>query len=179
LVEGLNPTDTAEAKARIDILELLRTNKRPFDRENFAPGHVTSSGIVLSPDGSKALLIHHRRLARWLQPGGHVEAADIDVKDAARREITEETGVSLQNQTPELIGVDVHRIPAARNEPDHLHHDLCFSFRAEREAVEPNEETLDARWWSLDEIGRECEDLAVRRYATSAFKNAGSTLPSG
>ena len=36
-------------------------------------GHVTGSAWVASPDGSQALLVRHRKLAAWLQPGGHAD----------------------------------------------------------------------------------------------------------
>ena len=72
--------------------ELLGYPGDPFSRRRFDPGHFTASAFVLSPDGGSIVMIRHRRLDRWLQPGGHVEAHDRDVKEAARREAIEEAG---------------------------------------------------------------------------------------
>src|SRR3954471_20384901 len=65
----------------------------PFAREN-PEGHVTGSAIVARPDASAFLLVHHRKLGRWLQPGGHTEPSDASVFDSALRELREETGVA-------------------------------------------------------------------------------------
>src|SRR5207248_3022376 len=102
----------------------------PFSRRQFAPGHITCTGLVLSPDGREALFVHHDRLGRWLLPGGHVEPEDESVAAAARREVAEETGVELKAGEARLIGIDVHGIPPAKGEPYHQHHDLLFWFRA-------------------------------------------------
>ena len=54
------------------IRMLLECSPRPFSREQFTPGHITCSGLVLAPDSRRILIVHHRRLGRWLLPGGHV-----------------------------------------------------------------------------------------------------------
>src|SRR3954451_2776401 len=77
------------------ILLLLEYSPRPFSREQFTPGHITCSGMVIAPDRDRILLVHHRRLARWLLPGGHVEPEDETIAGTARREVTEETGAQL------------------------------------------------------------------------------------
>src|SRR5436305_15267957 len=74
------------------ILMLLDCSPAPFSRDQFAPGHITTSGLVLSPDGDRILILHHRRLDRWLLPGGHVETTDPTIEAAAAREVLEETG---------------------------------------------------------------------------------------
>src|SRR5579871_734420 len=58
------------------------------------PGHITASGLLLTPDHREVLLIHHRGLDKWLQPGGHVDEDDAAVWQTARREIGEETGIT-------------------------------------------------------------------------------------
>ncbi|MEN8041330.1 MAG: hypothetical protein ABFR95_07475, partial [Actinomycetota bacterium] len=55
-------------------------NERPmWPRSEFEPGHFTASGFVTSPDGEALLLIHHGKLDRWLQPGGHIDPEDASV----------------------------------------------------------------------------------------------------
>src|SRR5262245_33176525 len=110
-----DPRDGAVEKSRELILMLLEYSAAPFSRDQFAPGHITCTGLVAGPCGGRLLLIHHDRLDRWLLPGGHVEAEDASVQDAARREVIEETGVDLDSARPVLIGMDVHGIPPKRN----------------------------------------------------------------
>lgn len=102
---------------------LLRWLPRPFDRDA-DPAHVTASAIVLDA-GGRVLLHRHRRLGRWLQPGGHLEPAE-DPHAAALRETAEETGVVAGHPPggPRLLNVDVHEGPLG-----HLHLDLRFLVR--------------------------------------------------
>ncbi len=105
------------------------------------PGHVTTSALVLDREGRRTLLIHHRALGRWLQPGGHYEPPD-ELAASALREAVEETGVSGLAVDPWHggsglpIDIDSHRIPARpeRGEPEHWHHDIRFVVRAEGSA---------------------------------------------
>src|SRR5689334_2923745 len=143
--------DPRAAASRTQILELLQQGNAAVARSNFSPGHVTASGIVLSPDGRQVLLVNHRRLRRWLQPGGHIEPGDTSTIEAAAREIVEETALEpLGRGRTRIVGVDVHEIPAARGEPAHLHHDVVWVFSAtgapggEEEACWFDVEHLDA-----------------------------------
>ena len=131
-LEGFDPLgDQRAADSRTATLTLLDAHSRPGERTLFEPGHVTASGLVLALDGSAVLLVYHERLGRWLQPGGHLEATDQGIVEAARREVLEETGVAVDDRlAPLLVGVDVHEIPPARGEPRHRHHDLMFRFVA-------------------------------------------------
>jgi len=141
------PSDGALSKSRELTLYLLACTPDPFSRHQFTPGHITATGLVLAPDGERLLLIHHRRLDRWLLPGGHVDRADAEIWDTARREVIEETGVQLAaDAQPRLAGLDVHGIPGKRGEPYHLHHDLIFHFRAVAEELEVSEESRAVLW---------------------------------
>jgi 8-oxo-dGTP pyrophosphatase MutT (NUDIX family) len=143
-----DPSDGEAAKSRDLILLLLQSTAAPFSRHQFAPGHITCTGLVLAPDGERALLVHHRRLDRWLLPGGHVEPYDPEIWDAARREVIEETGAILAPDPAmeTLVGMDVHGIPPKRREPYHLHHDLLFYFQAVSEEFRLSEESRAIAW---------------------------------
>lgn len=151
-------TDRADGqalKSRELILLLLECSFAPFSRSQFMPGHITCTGLVVAPDGEKLLLVHHRRLDRWLLPGGHVEPDDPEIWDAARRETVEETGAELlPDVAPELAGMDVHGIPSKRGEPYHLHHDLIFAFRAAREEIRVSPESRAVAWCTPAEFDR-------------------------
>jgi 8-oxo-dGTP pyrophosphatase MutT (NUDIX family) len=135
----------------------------PINRNRFDPGHFTASGFVVSPDGSSLLLIHHRRLDRWLQPGGHIDPEDVSPIAAAAREVLEETGIGTEPILGDLIDLDIHPIPPRSPEPAHEHFDLRFAFRARDADVIADEEVNDAAWvpWSLIE-SYEVDDSVVR-----------------
>jgi 8-oxo-dGTP pyrophosphatase MutT (NUDIX family) len=125
------------------------------------PGHVTTSAFILDGAGDRILLIHHRSLGRWLQPGGHYEAPE-DLAVSALREAVEETGmqglaVDPWHRASGLpIDIDSHRIPARpeRGEPEHWHHDIRYVVRAEEgAAVQPDlREVHGAEWRDLQEL---------------------------
>lgn len=158
-----DPSDGQSLKSCELLLMMLAHTPAPFSRNQFTPGHITATGLVLAPEGERVLLVHHNRLDRWLLPGGHVEPEDSTAAEAARREVIEETGVSLAaGGDPPLIGIDVHGIPPKRAEPYHLHHDLIFFFRATTERVQVSEESRDVVWCSPADFDRYAVPSNVR-----------------
>ncbi len=135
------------------------------DRDRFDPGHFTASGFVVSPNGSSMLLIHHRRLGRWLQPGGHIDSGDGSPIAAAAREVTEETGVAVEPILTDLIDLDIHPIPPRVPEPAHEHFDLRFAFRALNETLVATDEVFDAIWVRWDDLDAYSVDASVVRTA--------------
>ena len=157
-------SDGQALKSRELILLLLEATAEPFSRRQFTPGHITCTGLVLAPGREGLLLVHHRRLDRWLLPGGHVEAEDREIWDTARREVVEETGVLLApDGTPPLAGLDVHGIPAGKGEPYHLHHDILFRFQALEEEFRLSHESRAIAWCGLEEFDRYDVPGNVRR----------------
>lgn len=152
LARGFSDATDGQALKSLElILQLLECSPEPFSRDHFTPGHITCSGMVLAPGQRRVLLVHHRRLERWLLPGGHVEPEDATIADAGRREVLEETGAVLTSQAM-LAGADVHGIPAKRGEPYHLHHDLLFAFEATSEEIQVSEESHAVAWCSPEEF---------------------------
>jgi 8-oxo-dGTP pyrophosphatase MutT (NUDIX family) len=148
--------------------DLLDAERLAWRRTEFSPGHFTASGFVASPDGESLLLIHHGKLDRWLQPGGHFEAVDTSVEDAARREVLEETGVGdLSRIGSGLVRIDAHEIPARGEEPGHTHFDLGVGFQARDIAIGPIDEVLDARWVRFDSLDSYDVDEALLGGATA------------
>ncbi len=131
------------------------------------PGHITTSALVLDEEGRRTLLIHHRALGRWLQPGGHYEPPEA-LAGSALREAVEETGLSGLAVDPWHgvsglpVDIDSHRIPARpeRGEPEHWHHDFRFVVRA-RGSAKPRPDAAEvhgAEWRSLSDL----EEIAAR-----------------
>ncbi len=159
-------SDGSLLKSRELVLLLMEQAAEPFSRHHFSPGHITCTGMVLAPDRQRVLAVHHRRLNRWLMPGGHVETGDASSADAARREVLEETGVELDGVAPTpLIGIDVHGIPSNGREPYHLHHDLLFLFLAKSTTIQTSEESHSVAWITPDSFeGYGIPDNVQRAY---------------
>lgn len=173
LLEQYGPSSD-EVAFQEQMLSLARGAADSFSRDNFAPGHFTASGFVLSPDGASLLLIHHRRLERWLQPGGHIDPQDADPVTAAAREVVEETAAQLVEPLPtELFDIDVHPIPEAKGEPEHAHFDLRFLFQAETEEFVADDEVIAAAWVPLSTIAAGWEDASVQRAAARIVATGG------
>jgi 8-oxo-dGTP pyrophosphatase MutT (NUDIX family) len=145
------------------LRQQIELGDRIHDRCVF-PGHVTTSALILDPSGTRTLLIRHRSLDRWLQPGGHYEPPEglaqyeppEGLAQSALREASEETGLrSLfldpwHARTGLPLDIDTHRIPARsdRNEPEHWHHDIRYLVRADvGEALRPALDEVDAAGW--------------------------------
>jgi len=135
LLERHTAADASEADSLARIRGLLANAHAPFSREHFVPGHLTASAIVLNPGRTRTLLILHAKLNMWLQPGGHFEPGESDPSVAAAREVHEETGLVSRwpGDKPLLLDVDVHTIPARKNEPQHSHFDLRMLLVADGE----------------------------------------------
>jgi 8-oxo-dGTP pyrophosphatase MutT (NUDIX family) len=145
----------------------------PTNRNRFEPGHFTASGFVVSPDGSSLLLIHHRRLDRWMQPGGHIDPEDPSPLLAAAREVEEETGVATVPLMSGLIDLDIHPIPPRAPEPEHEHFDLRFALRALGSELTVDGEVIDAVWVPWEGVALYDVDASVLR-ATAALREACS-----
>jgi 8-oxo-dGTP pyrophosphatase MutT (NUDIX family) len=128
------PADGHEAASLDWMRRFVAAPDDPFARDN-PVGHVTASAVVARPGGEAFLLVFHRKLNRWLQPGGHVEHEDASAFDAALREAREETGIR-DFEAPlggRILDVDVHEIPARKTEPAHHHFDVRFLLTTENE----------------------------------------------
>lgn len=171
LLAGFDPGPDARAARSLEAtIALLHQSADPFSRRTFHPGHLTASGIVLSADRARVLLVFHRRLRRWLQPGGHVEPEDLDLGATARREIDEETGVALDaGVPPALVGVDVHPIPARLDEPPHLHHDVVFRFVARRPERADPDVGREVVWCGIGELDHYQVDDPLKRSVAQAL----------
>ena len=116
-------------------------------------GHVTGSSWIVNRERTHTLLTLHRKLGRWLNPGGHADG-DPDPAAVALREAREETGLaSVRLLRTGLYDFDRHRIPEHRGIPEHWHYD--FRFLLEADQAEPlviSEESRDLRWVQIARV---------------------------
>ncbi|MBL7851332.1 MAG: NUDIX hydrolase [Cyclobacteriaceae bacterium] len=144
------PSEAETAQRYLDLL----VHPDAFERTHL-PGHITGSAFLVDPAFTHTLLVHHAKLNRWLQPGGHADG-DQYVAGVARREANEETGVmQLDLLQPDIFDLDVHPIPERKDFPAHDHYDVRYLFRASMdEQVVVSEESFDVRWVPLAELER-------------------------
>jgi ADP-ribose pyrophosphatase YjhB (NUDIX family) len=128
--------EAGEAQRR--TLDLLAAGPVAMTRAHRA-GHVTASTLIVAED-RRILLCLHGRLGMWMQVGGHCEAGDGTLAEAALREATEESGIAGLRLDPEPIDVHIHpvRCRPADDEPagPTQHYDVRFVAVAPAGAVE-------------------------------------------
>ena len=159
-----HPTRTQTARQFLDFVE----QHEDCAERSLKSGHLTASACVLDDSGAQMLLIEHRKLDQWLQPGGHADG-DLDLLAVALREVEEETGVTAQPLRTDILDLDRHRIPERPGEPEHWHYDVRFLLGAPKGARPVgNEETHGARWVPFDQLNTLTRDDSVLRLAQMA-----------
>jgi 8-oxo-dGTP pyrophosphatase MutT (NUDIX family) len=149
VTDWVAPTDQTRA-IRDRFLELLDDQPDAARRDN--PGaHLTASILVVHQDLQQILLCLHGRVHKWLQLGGHLEEADADIVDAARREAREECGLDGLTIVSAPVDLDIHPVPC-RYGPA-LHYDVRFVGVAPDGAVPRcSDESRDLRWFRADTL---------------------------
>ena len=166
-LQDYRPADEEEQSYFGAIRQILLSPRNPFDRNRFRPGHITASAFVLSPDRANVVLLHHAKLNRWLQPGGHVEPSDASVAAAAAREVLEETGLNvgaadeLENSPP--FDLDIHPIPARPDSPTHHHFDVRFLWVAKTSQLRLSDESSALDWVPISEITQRSDSKSMHR----------------
>jgi 8-oxo-dGTP pyrophosphatase MutT (NUDIX family) len=159
-------SDEAVTAARSQIVDLVTGSIAPAHRAT-RPGHLTGSAFVLSADGRRTILLFHRKLQRWLQPGGHADG-DTNLAAVALREATEETGIVGLRVDPVPVDLDIHEVRPPNEDP-HLHLDVRFVVVAP-EGSRPvgNEESEAIRWVEVDRLAEMGVDAGLLRLAAAA-----------
>jgi 8-oxo-dGTP pyrophosphatase MutT (NUDIX family) len=163
--------EVAEKGEHLSLLRWQIAEGHALDRRATLPGHVTTSAFVVSPDHAQVLLIDHRTIGRWLQPGGHWEPAESFSASAAREAIEETAVAGLQlhhwHRGSDLpLVIDSHDVPgkASRNEAPHIHHDLQYLFVADPalRLIAQEDEVSAAAWYPLEALA-EISPKGLRR----------------
>jgi 8-oxo-dGTP pyrophosphatase MutT (NUDIX family) len=155
-----------ESDTAHEFADFLGSAPAVFERVH-AMGHFTGSAWVVSADGRRVLLTHHRKLDLWLQPGGHADG-DEDLARVALREAEEETGVTgLHLEDGEIFDLDRHLIPARKLDPDHWHYDARYVVRCGAdEHYIVSEESHALAWREIHAVANDAGvDGSVRRMA--------------
>ncbi|MEQ8715504.1 MAG: NUDIX hydrolase [Cyclobacteriaceae bacterium] len=145
------PLDSREAGFVPRFKELLRY-PNCYER-SLLSGHLTASCWVLNHDHSQVLMLHHAKLNKWLQPGGHADG-DENLLRVAQKELDEETGLTDYELISESIfDLDIHDIPERKGVPPHQHYDVRFAFRASlSSSITKNHESNALEWVDLAKV---------------------------
>ncbi len=152
LIQEYTPEFKEEAETRKKMLVALENDKNPFSRDSF-PHHFTASSLLLNTDETKFLLLHHTKLGKWLQPGGHCDG-DANLLNVAIKEAKEESGIkdiiAVSNQ---VLDLDIHYIPNTDKEPAHWHYDVRFILKTEfSNNFTRNHESNDMKWVEFENV---------------------------
>jgi 8-oxo-dGTP pyrophosphatase MutT (NUDIX family) len=153
----------AEGDVVGQFLALLDDPADPFLRERLE-GHLTGGAWLVSGDGERVLMTHHRKLGRWLQLGGHADG-DTDMARVALKEAEEESGLSDLSVEDDIFDLDRHWIPERKDVPGHWHYDVRYVVRANgSEAYVVSDESLDLAWRGIAPLADDA-DPSIRRMA--------------
>ena len=143
------------------FLALLDDPADPFVRERLE-GHLTGGAWLVSADGARTLLTHHRKLGRWLQLGGHADG-DIDMARVALKEAEEESGLIDLSVDRDIFDLDRHWIPERKDVPGHWHYDVRHVVRAGgSEVYVISEESLDLAWREIAPMAQDPDESMSR-----------------
>lgn len=163
LLSGYKGSNSLENDMLNETIAFVSDHEDCFSRELLA-GHVTASAWIINKGMTHALLMHHVKLDRWFQPGGHCDG-DPDVRAVAKKEALEETGLDVELYSEDIFDVDVHVIPARKSEPGHKHYDIRFLFSAGMvaEELDTNAEAKAVRWIKLEEVDQYNNSESIMR----------------
>ena len=140
---------------------LLRDHARCFERDCWA-GHITGSAWLLDPTLQQVLLTHHRKLNIWVQLGGHSDG-DANTPGVALREGQEESGLAVELLNEEILDLDIHEIPARKNDPAHYHFDVRYAMCAAAVEFVVSDESHQLAWVQLANIEDYSQERSVLR----------------
>ncbi len=167
------PASESQRALRDAFLRHLEQHEDGVSR-TCAPAHLTASAAILDPAGRRLLLVLHRKVGRWLQPGGHCEAGDATLGAAALREAVEESGISALELVPGILQVDRHPAPCnPRVVEEHL--DVRYLVLAAGDAVPSvSSESDDVRWFSWDALPDDLEPTILEMLAAGRERLGGA-----
>jgi len=135
--------------------------------------HFTATAYIIK-DG-KTLLINHKKLNKWLPPGGHIDPNETPA-EAASREVREETGLEIEFIRQENVWINrwnaksfdrpylclLEEIPAHGGKPTHKHIDMIYLATPIGGIETANtEEIHEMRWFSIEEIEKMEGDVEI------------------
>lgn len=147
---GWDHPEPQQRALRDAYLAFLREHPDAMSRE-CRVGHLTASALVMDEHRARVLLTLHPKVGRWLQLGGHVEAGDASLREAARRETIEEGGIADVTISATPLRLDRHPVPCGGAMSEHLDVQYLALVAADAQEV-MSDESDDLRWFAVDAL---------------------------
>lgn len=154
LLDQLQHYTTKYSEESIFVEQFIELLQHPDAYQRYhLPGHITGSAWIIDPHHKAALLVHHAKLNKWLQPGGHSDG-DENTLAVALKEANEETGImNFEIPNTSFFDLDIHPIPERKDMPAHFHFDVRFLFYASNnDEIKVSEESHDVKWIPFEEL---------------------------
>ena len=165
LLEKHQPYNETEEDSLLEMIQFVQANENCFDR-TLASGHITGSAWLVDKNLGHVFFTHHKKLNRWLQPGGHSDG-DANTLAVAMREASEESGIEdvfIQPLITDIYDVDIHTIPARKNEAEHKHYDVRFILETDRNhPLIISDESNEIAWVAIEDIPRMAVEESILR----------------
>jgi 8-oxo-dGTP pyrophosphatase MutT (NUDIX family) len=98
----------------------------------------------------------------WLQLGGHSDG-ETDTAAVAKREALEESGLPVSLISDEIFDIDVHEIPARKDDPAHEHFDIRYMLQAQHNDFVVSAESIDLAWVSIEQLESYTDEESILR----------------
>lgn len=162
LLNNYAPRYTEEVEYKERVIRFIQNHENCFER-TCKVGHITGSSWLISPEGTHAFLMHHRKINIWVQPGGHCDG-DTDVLAVALKEAQEESGIrDIRPISHNIFDIDIHTFPKKGDDPEHLHYDVRFFLQAQTSAITINTESNDAQWFPQNQNLNVFQSPSIKR----------------
>ena len=158
------PRCEQEAADRRLMLELAGAFPKTILTRECRAAHLTSSGFIVNPEGTRTLMVFHNIYGSWTWTGGHADG-EGELLPVALREAMEETGVArVRPLSEEIASLDVlavsGHVKRGAYVSAHLHLNAAYLLVAEEgQPLRAREgENSGVRWLPLDRLGDYCTE---------------------
>jgi len=163
-IESFRPFTEQEAEAKNQLLDLIKKYDTAILSRDCEAGHITCSGLILSPDLKKTLMAYHLIYQSVGWTGGHADG-DANLSGVALREAREETSVrKVYLISGQIISIDILPVPAhekyGKPVPEHLHYNVTYGLIApeNQPIADKPDENKDVRWLLTEDIPKYCTE---------------------
>lgn len=133
------------------------------------------TSTVYIVENEQVLLIYHKKLGKWLPPGGHLHQDELP-HEGAIREAFEETGLRIEIFMQENIWMErwnacsiprpylclLEEIPSFGDQPSHQHIDMIYVAKPVDGTLTHNhEETHAVKWFNLEQVRALQDDVEI------------------